>query len=102
MMKELLRQRNFNIVGEAESILEATARLKDIVPDIVLLDVRLNESNGLDLIDIIKKDMKNVKIVVCSAVNSTEVINDAIMRGADDYITKPFSCKKLFQILDNA
>jgi len=102
MMKELLIGQNFKVVGEAEDIQGALDGVKKTSPDLVLLDIRLNASSGLDLIEVIKKEKKNTKIIVCSAVNKQEVIKDAIMRGADNYITKPFLCKNLFEMLNNA
>lgn len=102
MMREILLKQNYEIVGEADDAKKAIKGVKDTSPDIVLLDVRLNESSGFEVLENIKNNMGNVKVIMCSAMNQKEVINEALIKGADSYITKPFSFKHLFFLLSNA
>ncbi len=66
-------------------------------PDLVVLDVRLPKKSGLEVCEWLRRDPDDplVPILVLSAVTDTETRLQAFTRGADDYLTKPFSPKEL-------
>jgi DNA-binding response OmpR family regulator len=66
-------------------------------PDLVVLDVRLPKKSGLEVCEWLRKDPDDplVPILMLSAVTDTETRLQAFTRGADDYLTKPFSPKEL-------
>lgn len=66
-------------------------------PDLVVLDVRLPRRSGLDVCEMLRRDPGEfpVPIVVVSAAVETETRLQAFSRGADDFLSKPFSPKEL-------
>lgn len=63
-------------------------------PDIIILDLGLPDIDGLEVIEKIKENL-NIKIIVVSAREHERQKVEALDRGADDYLTKPFSTPEL-------
>ena len=91
-----LKREGFNSIqaNNGETGLE---KAKQIVPDLILLDIMLPGIQGLDVCRIIKSDRntKNIPIILVSALGQEDNIVNGLEAGADDYITKPFSNKIL-------
>src|SRR5438093_4127852 len=66
-------------------------------PDLVILDVRLPKKSGLEVCDALRGDVDDpsVPIILVSAAVETDARLQAFARGADDYLSKPFSPKEL-------
>lgn len=66
-------------------------------PEAILLDIMMPKLDGYQTIQELKakEQLENTKIVFLSAKNKTEDIERGLSLGADDYITKPFSVKKV-------
>lgn len=67
----------------------------NFIYDCILVDVGLPDGNGIDLINIIKKDNPETGIIIISAKNSVEDKIEGLHIGADDYLTKPFHLSEL-------
>jgi len=78
---------------------EALDILKDQLPDIIILDVMMPLVDGYSTLEQIKKDerLDNCKVVFLSAKNKEKDIEKGLSLGANLYITKPFSVKKLVE-----
>ncbi len=76
---------------------EALQIAKDKIPDVVLLDIMMPNIDGYETLKQIKnnRDLKDTKVVFLSAKNKTTDIEKGLQMGADKYLTKPFSVKKL-------
>ena len=83
-----------SIANNGESGLEKARKL---TPDLILLDLMLPGIKGLDVCHILKTDdsMKEISIIMLTALGQEENIVKGLEAGADDYITKPFSIKVL-------
>ncbi len=66
-------------------------------PDLVVLDVRLPRKSGLEVCEILRQDAEDprVPIILVSGAVDTEARVDALARGADDFLMKPFSPREL-------
>lgn len=81
----------------ATNLTDARALAKQFSPDLVLLDMRLPDGNGLDLIaDFIEK---NVKVIVMTAYGEVSDAVQAIKLGADDYLKKPIDLDELLLVI---
>ena len=78
--------RYLTALNGAEAVLEASSHN----PDIVLLDLGLPDTDGVDIIKKIRT-WSNMPIIVISARNEDKDKIEALDAGADDYVTKPFS-----------
>ena len=70
--------------------------------DLVLLDVRLGEENGLDLLQQLAELNNNLPVIMITAFATVEAAVQSIKFGAFDYIQKPINFKKLLKIVENA
>ena len=89
-LTNILKKANHVIVGEAENGREAVKLYRELKPDLVTMDITMPEMSGLDAVKEIKKDYKDAKIIMCSAMGQQKMVVDAIEAGAKDFIVKPF------------
>ena len=64
-------------------------------PDLVITDIMMPYSSGLEVVGKIKQSEKKVPIIVLSSMGQENVVLEAFKLGADDFITKPFSPNEL-------
>ena len=78
---------------------EALDILKSTYPDVIILDVMMPMVDGYATLEHIKKDtnLKHTKVIFLSAKNKESDIQKGLDMGADAYLTKPFSVKKIVE-----
>ncbi|WP_223033389.1 response regulator transcription factor [Hanstruepera marina] len=76
---------------------EALQILKKDVPDVVLLDIMMPNVDGYQTLNFIKEQdsLKHTKVVFLTAKNKASDIEKGLKLGADKYLLKPFSVKKI-------
>lgn len=94
-----LQAENYEIVGEAADGIDALVKIKDLQPDIVLLDLILPLKNGLDVLKESHQLSPHSRFLVISSMDGQDVIDQAKALGAIDYLTKPFSKNQLISAL---
>jgi len=92
------KKKNF-LVFIARDGEEALELLKTEQPNIILLDIMMPKVDGYATLEVIKKDekLKNCKVIFLSAKNKESDIKKGLSLGADAFMTKPFSIKKLVE-----
>jgi len=78
----------FEVVAEASSGSQVMRLVRQMTPDIVLLDLRMPGMDGLTALEQIKREFPETKVVILSATNDQTVIQSALARGASAYILK--------------
>lgn len=101
VMRGVLNAKEFEVIAEAGSGIEAMRILHDRKPAIILLDIVLPDANGIDLIEPILAIQPDVKIVVCSTIGQESVVKKALDLGARAFIPKPFTPEKIIEVLDS-
>jgi DNA-binding NarL/FixJ family response regulator len=91
------RQQDFAVVGEASNGLEAIEKVQDLRPDVVLMDLRMPQMDGVQAMRRIRAEDASVKFIVLTTYDSDEYIFDAIEAGAKGYLLKDASREELFQ-----
>ena len=81
-------------VGEASNGLEALDKVRQELPDLVLLDVMMPEMNGFEALERIR-EISNVPVIMLTVKAEEEDKVRGLELGADDYVTKPFSPREL-------
>ena len=92
-LKQRLSEEGYRII-EAPSASEARSLFEEI-PDLVLLDVKLPDGNGVDLLGEFKKKDPDIPVILITAHGTVENAVLAMRTGAYDYISKPFSMDEI-------
>src|SRR4051794_38863734 len=83
------------VVGEAASVLEAVPLIKQLDPDVVLLDVHLPDGGGHAVIAQVAPERPGVRFLALSVSDAAEDVIDVIRAGARGYVTKTISGTEL-------
>ena len=100
---ELVRivlQKRYRLL-HAHNGIEAVTLNDDEHPDIILMDIRMPEMNGLDATRIIKEVNPKIPIVALSAYAFEENIREAKAAGCDEFLAKPFRVEDLLEIIEH-
>lgn len=79
----------FELVGEATNGIEALEAIDRLRPDIVFLDIKMPEVNGIEVLRELKDNKLSLKVIVLSSYNEFDYVREAMKLGAADYIHKP-------------
>ncbi|HWC07776.1 MAG TPA: response regulator transcription factor [Solirubrobacterales bacterium] len=90
----------YEVVGTAADGRSALECLRRTLPDIVALDLRLPDIDGIELCRKIRQGFPSVSIVVLSTYLSESTVRDALQAGATGYVTKAAGLSELFATLD--
>lgn len=88
VIRSALEDRGVDVVGVAVDGEQAVRASKDERPDVVLLDVRLPDGNGIVVGKRILEHNPDTKVLVISAVNDSKAVDDAARAGFSGYLTK--------------
>lgn len=97
---ELVRivlQKRYRLL-RARNGIEAVTMNEDEHPDLILMDIRMPEMNGLDATRIIKEVNHSTPIVALSAYAFDENIREALAAGCDEFMAKPFRVEDLIEV----
>ena len=89
----------FTLAGEAPDGEMALSLMQEIMPDILITDVRMPFMDGIELSRQVKKMMPWVKIIILSGHDEFEYAKQAITIGVEDYLLKPVTSAKLMETL---
>ncbi len=99
LLVEFLTEEGYDPVGVSTAA-EMESYLSDHRPDLVLMDIRLPDKSGLDILKGMKTEMNAQKpVVAMTAFGGSGVAIEAMRLGAYDYITKPFDLDEVSQVL---
>jgi DNA-binding NtrC family response regulator len=86
----------------ASSSAEALEKLETEQYELVLSDVKMPESNGFDLLKEIKARWPKTAVIMMTGYGDAYTVKEALMLGADEYITKPFKSHEISLIVERA
>ena len=84
------RTDGFEVCGTARTAAEALELTESLEPDLVLLDVHLPDLSGLDVLDQLRVQGREVAVIVVTAERAAAVVRSALHGGAMQYVVKPF------------
>ena len=90
LLKDFLTSKGYEVYMALNGA-EAIALVKEVKPDIVLLDIIMPGMGGIDTLKEIKKIDPTTAVIMVTALTDEELANRAVKLGAFDYITKPIN-----------
>ncbi len=90
LLKTILMDKTGYEVDTTNNPLEVNKILQEKPYDLVVTDLKMPLVDGIDLIDIVKKIDAGIPIIIITAYGTMETAEEAIQKGAYDFITKPF------------
>ena len=95
---KIVLQKRYKLI-RAHNGIEAVTMNEDEHPDLILMDIRMPEMNGLDATRIIKEVSGDTPVVALSAYAFEENIREARAAGCDDFLAKPFKVENLIEMV---
>ena len=92
-------QPDFTVVGQAENGLQALELARDLVPDVLLMDVEMPVMDGIAAVHLIKEQVPGVKVVMLTVSESDDHLFDAVRFGADGYLLKDLRPEHLYDMI---
>ena len=99
LMRTILEKNDFEVAAEAINGEEAFLKYKECRPDAVTMDITMPKMDGIEALSLIRKEDSEARVVMVSAAGQREKMVDALKRGADDFVTKPFDEDKVIHTL---
>lgn len=100
MIIKMLKESDFQVVGEASSAAQALQVIKDKKPNVVITDIVMPEISGIELTESINQNFDDVYVIVVSSLSQEHVVLEAIGAGAADFIAKPIGQQQLVDSLE--
>ena len=99
-VKELLASEpDIEVIGEAADGQEAILKAKELEPDLVLMDVRMPGTNGINATRHLKDEMPELKIIMVSIFDLQEYREAAMASGASGYVVKKSLIEELVPVI---
>ena len=102
MTLEALLKRHGYQVDTAPTAAQGLKLVKSKPPKIVLLDLRLPDADGLEMLDRIKTELPQVQVIILTAHDSLHNAIESIKRGAYHFISKPYAPEELLSLVEKA
>lgn len=90
MLKNILESGGHEVIGEATNGQEAIEQYRSLNPDLVTMDITMPELDGVNALAKIKELDPKAKVIMVSAMGQEAMVKEAILKGARDFIIKPF------------
>lgn len=101
-LRSLLTAQGHEVIGEARNGREAVAMARELLPEMVLMDLSMPEVDGIAATKLISAELPQVKVVILTASESDATLFEAIKSGAQGYLIKNLEADDFFALLDRA
>ncbi|MCF6327425.1 MAG: response regulator transcription factor [Devosiaceae bacterium] len=91
---------HIEVVGAAASVSEALAIAARTEPEVLLMDINMNEINGLDAIELFKEKHPRIRILMLSMHDNREYISTSVMYGAAGYVLKDVPANEIISAIE--
>jgi len=96
----LAPRKNLEIVGEASDGNEALRKVKELMPDLVLMDLAMPEPDGLTVAERLRRETPQVKVLILSMHSTREYVLRIIKAGARGYVLKDAPTEELVRAIE--
>jgi len=88
----------YTVIGDAEDGIEALDMIKDLKPDVALIDIRMSGMDGIQLMEAMRKDNQETRIIVISGYSDFEYARKCIELGVYAYLLKPLRVDEIEEV----
>lgn len=100
VLANILKEAGHTVCGQAENGKIALENYKLCKPDLITLDITMPVMDGLEALALIRRENKDVKILMVTAAGQKGKVVDAVKNGATEFITKPFEEEKILAAVE--
>ena len=101
LLAEVLQEDGYNVAIAANGH-EALQKVKEITPQLILMDMKMPGMDGLETFRELKKAGKGERVIMMTAYGELELVKEALNLGAYKYLTKPFDINLIKKIVAEA
>lgn len=101
VLSNRLSRRGF-VVGKANSGSEALQRLRQLDFDVAVLDLKMEDMDGIEVLKILKKMAPELIVIMLTGHGSAKAAHEGFKEGAYDYLTKPYELEDLVEKIRDA
>lgn len=100
-IRTILENNGFEVVGEAENGVVGVSKYKELLPDVVTMDITMPQMDGIQTLKAIMEFNPKAKVIMICALDQEFRIREAILNGAKSFIIKPFIQEHVVKTLSN-
>lgn len=93
----LSRQQELEVVGEAGTAKEAVDKARALAPDVVIMDIRMPDKNGIEACREIRETDPKIKVIMLTSYADEDALFASILAGASGYVLKEIGCRSLVE-----
>ena len=93
-LRSFFEERNYDVktASSGQAALDVVEQYK---PHVILLDIKMSGMDGIQVLQVVKKKYPRIKVIMVTALETRDKIEECLRLGADNYITKPLSLEYL-------
>jgi len=99
LLEKILSQDGYHVYLSTNGR-EALAVIEKQHVDIIITDVKMPELDGFGLLKIVKNEYPEISVIMMTGYGDTYTVKDALLLGADEYITKPFRSHEISLVVE--
>jgi DNA-binding NarL/FixJ family response regulator len=99
LLKLLATEKDIEVVGEASDGHEALTKARELMPDIILMDIKMPRCDGLEATRLINEECPYIKIVMLTVSDDDEDLFQALKSGARGYLLKTLEPEDLYRMI---
>jgi DNA-binding NtrC family response regulator len=99
LLEKILSREGYQI-KTAEDGVAALEVLKTEKIDLIISDMKMPRMNGFELLKIVKEEHPGIGVIIMTAYGDTYTVKDALLLGADEYVTKPFKSYEISLVVE--
>jgi len=96
----LARHQDFEIIGEAGDGREAVRKVRELRPDIVLMDINMPQMSGLAVTELLRRELPEIKVLILSVNGNPDSVLRMVQSGARGYILKEAPPEELVRAIE--
>ncbi len=100
ILKGLLEDEGYEVIGEATNGLEGYDKYVELKPDVVTMDITMPVLDGISALKKIKDDYPEAKIIMITAAGQKTKMVEAVRNGASEFVAKPFEKDHLKAVIE--